>query len=103
MTSKDIRFTTRGEVLYAIVLGWPRAGKSVIHCLATPAGHVSTVSLLGHGGILDWRQTDEGLVVNLPAEKPCDHAVVFKITGVNMKPAPKAAAIGHEGSRTPDD
>ena len=103
MTSKDIRFTTKGDVLYAIVLGWPRDGKSVIRSLARPAGEVATVSLLGHSGKLDWRQTAGGLVVELPAEKPCDHAIVFKITGVNLKPAPRAAAIGHEGSLKPDD
>ena len=90
-------------MLYAIVLGWPRDGKSVIRSLAAPAGEVATVSLLGHRGKLDWRQTARGLVVELPAEKPCDHAVVFKITGVNLKPAPRAAAIGHEGSLKPDD
>jgi len=61
----------------------------MIRSLATPAGQVASINLLGSGGKLDWRQTDAGLVVTLPTEKPCAHAVVFKITGANLKPAPE--------------
>jgi alpha-L-fucosidase len=89
MTSRDIRFTTKGDVLYALVLGWPSDRTVMIRFLATPAGQVASINLLGSGGKLDWRQTDAGLVVTLPTEKPCDHAVVFKITGANLKPAPE--------------
>src|SRR5208337_5303271 len=39
-TSQDIRFTTKGEVLYAITLGWPEDGKLCIHSLATSAGKI---------------------------------------------------------------
>ena len=46
-TAKDIRFTTKGEVLYAIALGWPEDRKLVVKSLAKLAGAISAVSLLG--------------------------------------------------------
>ena len=33
-TSEDLRFTTRGDTLYAIGLAWPASGEAVIHSLA---------------------------------------------------------------------
>ena len=32
-TAQDIRFTTKGEVLYAIALGWPEDGKLLVRRL----------------------------------------------------------------------
>jgi alpha-L-fucosidase len=40
---------------------------------------IKRISLLGHGEDLDWRLTRGGLVVDMPDEKPCDHAYVLKI------------------------
>jgi len=37
--------------------------------------------LLGHIGELKWEQTEAGLEVALPVEKPCEHAFVLKIAG----------------------
>ena len=37
-TAQDFRFTTKGDVLYAIGLGWPANGEAVIHSLAKTAG-----------------------------------------------------------------
>ena len=79
MTSKDIRFTTKGDLLYAIVLGWPRNGKVAVRSLAKPAGQIATINLLGCSGTLEWKQADDALVINLPAGKPCGHAITFKI------------------------
>jgi len=97
-TAEDIRFTTKGESLYAIALGWPEDSKLVVRSLALPAGKISDVTLLGFNGKLDWQQTSEGLAVTLPAKKVCDYSAVLKITGSNLKPAVAPAAKLTQGN-----
>ena len=87
-TARDIRFTTSGRTLYALALGWPDDRRFIVRSLATPAGKVRKVSLLGHRGKLAWEQTDAGLVITLPEAKPCDHVFALKIIGNDLKPAP---------------
>jgi alpha-L-fucosidase len=91
-SAQDIRFTTKGGVLYALALGWPDNRRLVIRSLATPAGKIGQVSLLGHQGQLAWEQTDAGLVVALPERKPCEHVFAIKIAGNDLKPVPVPAA-----------
>jgi alpha-L-fucosidase len=81
-TGADIRFTARGDTLYAIALAWPDSGKLVIKSLAAGANQarVKDVTLLGHDGRLEWKQTARGLEVTLPAAKPCDHAFALKVS-----------------------
>jgi alpha-L-fucosidase len=109
-TAKDIRFTTKGPTLYAIALGWPADGKLVVRSLATPAGKVRTVGLLGHDGELPWRQTDEGLVVTMPDRKTSQIACALRIAGEDLKPAPvpQVTAAVHADAKgnftlSPDD
>jgi len=86
-TPQDIRFTTRGNTLYATVMKWPDNG-TVITSLATNkglSGEIKKVELLGHPGTLYFIQDNVGLHVQFPAEKPCDYAYVLKITGLNLK------------------
>jgi alpha-L-fucosidase len=91
-SSRDIRFTTQGPVLYAIALGWPQDGRITIRSLAKPAGenvnHISSVCLLGSHAQLDWKQTVDGLVVTLPAGKVSEFTVGLKIIGADLKPVP---------------
>ena len=91
-TAEDIRFTTKGPVLYAIALGWPKDGKLVVKSLAADAGKVTSVGLLGHAGALSWSQGEQGLEITLPQEKPCGQAFVFKVLGTGLKPSPAALA-----------
>ncbi len=81
-TAKDIRFTTKGDVLYALALGWPADRRLTVRSLATAAGKISGVTLLGHSGNLPWSQTADGLVITLPEKKPCEHAFALKIMGL---------------------
>jgi alpha-L-fucosidase len=46
---------------------------------------ISNVELLGHKAPLQWNQGEIGLKIQLPGEKPCDHAIVFKINGLEQK------------------
>jgi alpha-L-fucosidase len=76
-TAQDVRFTAKGNTLYAFMMGWPDR-EAVIKSLAS-AGKIANVELLGFKGKLQWSQDETGLKVAMPAEKPCDHAIVLKI------------------------
>ena len=82
-TSKDIRFTTKGDVLYAFVLAWPEDGKVTIESLAQGRTEypkqIGRVELLGVNGALPFERQAGGLVVTMPAAKPNEFAYVLKI------------------------
>jgi alpha-L-fucosidase len=82
-TAQDIRFTQKGNALYAIVLGWPESGEVVIKSLDAKApyrsGAVQHIEMLGSDQPLTWSRDAEGLKVKLPAEKPCKHAYTLKM------------------------
>jgi alpha-L-fucosidase len=84
-TAEDIRFTTKGDVLYAIVLAWPSNGKVTIKTLASGSSHYPReprrVELLGSSGPLQFARTAEGLAVTVPDRRPGDFAYVLKISG----------------------
>jgi alpha-L-fucosidase len=80
----DVRFTVKGDTLYAIVLGWPEHGKAMIKSLSAGnrlrPGGVDKVELLG-GGELCFQRTGEALEVSLPESRPAlSYAIVLKIT-----------------------
>jgi len=79
-TAADIRFTTKGDTLYAITLGVPQADVT-IQSLGTnsEAKKVAQVTLLGSSAKIDWKQDGNALVIRSLAQWPCDHAVVFKV------------------------
>ncbi len=87
-TAKDIRFTTKGQTLYVIALGWPADRRLTVRSLAVPAGKITGIALLGHSGDVPWSQTADGLVVTLPEKKPCEHAFALKVIGDHLQPAP---------------
>ncbi|MEO7414967.1 MAG: alpha-L-fucosidase [Opitutaceae bacterium] len=84
-TAQDVRFTTKGASLYTFFMGWPEK-EIVIAPLATGTAHVAgkieNVELLGHPGRLNWQHDSRGLIVQLPSQKPCEHAYVLKIAGL---------------------
>jgi len=100
-TAQDIRFTRSKDetTLYAFVLGWPDDRKVIVTSLAKAGGRVSGVSLLGHAPKLDWAQTDKGLVVTMPEQKPSEHVFALKIRGAHLKPAPGANGSTLHGNR----
>lgn len=83
-TDEDIRFTTKGDTLYAIALALP-GEQLTIKSLGTSSllwnGKVDSVSLLGYNGQLEWSRDASGLTVKIPDVKPCEHAFVLKIRG----------------------
>lgn len=81
-TNQDMRFTCKGDALYAIVLSRP-SGAVTIRSLAEGApnalGQIRRVSLLGGPGELAWELTDAGMVVQMPDSLPGNYGVVLKI------------------------
>ncbi len=79
----DIRFTTKGDALYAIALGWPSDGKILVKSLAQNApnypGQIQRVQLLGSKAELKWTRGTEGLQIELPDSPPCKDAYSFRI------------------------
>ena len=70
---QDIRFTTKGKTLYALVQGWPTSDL-IIQSLATTSPQqpekVLDVRLLGRDEALKFTQDTAGLRVTLPSAKP---------------------------------
>jgi alpha-L-fucosidase len=89
-TAQDIRFTAKGDTLYAIVLAWPETGRLTIKSLAAGTAlterEIKSVELLGSKAKLKWTRNAGGLIVELPAQKPCNHAFALRISPV--EPAP---------------
>jgi alpha-L-fucosidase len=83
-TADDIRFTMKGETLFAIALAWPEKGRLDVKSLGTDAGLLpqdpAEVRLLGHPVPLKFHRERQALVVDLPGNKPCEHAYVLRIT-----------------------
>jgi alpha-L-fucosidase len=81
----DIRFTTKGDVLYAIALGWPADGKTVIKSLAEGSANyprqIQKVELLGAKSSVKWTRTAQGLEILMPDDQPCKYAFSFRIIG----------------------
>ncbi len=78
----DIRFTCKSDALYAVSMGWPE-DKLIIRSMgrgsSLNAERVAKVTLLGTGQELQWSQESDGLHVEAPSKKPCEHAWTFKI------------------------
>ncbi|MDR0749688.1 MAG: alpha-L-fucosidase [Tannerellaceae bacterium] len=81
-TASDIRFTARGNDLYAITLNWSNS-ETLIKSLNKQAiadAKITGITLLGSAEKINWQQTDEGLKIFFPKNKPCEYAYAFKIS-----------------------
>ena len=89
LTPSDIRFTAKGDMLYAIVMGWPDGGKVNIKSLAKDSlnnkGEIGAVQLLGSSGKLAFSRDESGLSVTLPTQRSETDSY-----GIALKIFPKA-------------
>lgn len=80
---KDIRYTTKGKTIYAITLGMPEVGASLLlkafakKALPSPLT-VKKVTVLGSNQIIKWKETQDGLQVEVPTVQG-DKAISFQI------------------------
>ncbi len=84
-TPQDIRYTRKGEIVYAIVLGWPGKNEQVVMTLFGEGNKaegisVKDVSMLSTKKPIKLERQKAGLVVTTPAVKTDDIAIVFKIS-----------------------
>jgi alpha-L-fucosidase len=83
-SSLDYRFTTKGNTMYVIALGWPENGKALIKSLSKGNSlrpePINRIELLS-GGELKFEIKEEGLEVILPDNKPeLNYAYSLKIS-----------------------
>jgi len=78
-----VRYTRKGDTLYAILLAWP---EETLNLMALPQniGRVTGIELLGASDPVLYKQNDAGMNVTLPDHKSGRHAWVLKITGLQM-------------------
>jgi alpha-L-fucosidase len=86
-SAEDVRYTTKGGVLYAIALGWPAAGQLNLTSLGLGSplypGAVGKIELLGTKGKIKFSRDQAGLHLAVPGAAPsvaAQTAIVFKIT-----------------------
>ena len=78
-TSQDIRFTVKGRYLYAICLGWPKRPITIETLKNLWGPEIISVRMLGVDQELAWSLNEKGMTITPPQQKPCKHAVVFRI------------------------
>jgi alpha-L-fucosidase len=83
-SAKDIRYTRKGNIIYAILLGWPGKNTQVTMTLFGKGNKaenikVKKVSMPGSKEKIKWHRDDAGLVVTTPSKAVDYLAVVFKL------------------------
>jgi alpha-L-fucosidase len=84
-TGEDVRFTKKGETLYAIFMDWPQ-GESVLTSLGTEplaGARVERVDMLG-GPQLDFRQDADALRLKVPAPSEGAFIPAIRIQGQGL-------------------
>jgi alpha-L-fucosidase len=78
-TFKDgnVRFTRKGNTLYAIALEWPEEELRLTSLAGKP---VLKVELLGSSEAIAWKAEPDALVIQPPSRRPCKYAYAFRIT-----------------------
>ena len=85
VTAEDIRFTRSkdNKTLYAIALGQPENGKSLVTSLTNDlklaTKPISKISLVATGEEVKWSQSNEGLLIEYPETGVSEIANAFKI------------------------
>ena len=83
-SAKDVRYTTKGNTVYATILGWPGNSAEVVFESFSKenwinAKEIKKVSLLGCKEEIKYLLSDNGLIVTTPEKAVDEMAVVFKV------------------------
>ena len=74
----DVRFTQKGDCVYAILLDKPKAREITIESLRADDG--TKIQMLGASDDLRWSRSGKDLSLKLPEQLPGSYAYVLKIT-----------------------
>ena len=80
----DIRFTKKGNRLFAFTLAWPENGEVLIKTLhsnekISATNEIVSVKMLGTGKELKWHRDKNGLKVTFPKKRHCEHSYGMEI------------------------
>lgn len=75
-TAGDVRFTRKGNTLYAILLEWPG---SEITLNSLKEIKINKISILGSDEDIQWRKTNEGINISLPLNPVSTYANTLKL------------------------
>lgn len=78
-TSQDVRYTCKGDAVYAIVLGLPGDGRILLRAFAGIADSIEDIVMPGSAENINWKKEEDGVLVCFPKNLPCEHAYVFKV------------------------
>jgi alpha-L-fucosidase len=77
----QVRFTQKDDAVYAVLLGEPKGQTVEIKGITAKDG--AKLTLLGAGGLLEWKQQKDDLQLQLPAAGlPGQYAYAVKMVGV---------------------
>jgi len=80
---ESVRYTSRGDTLYAICLGWPDSTLVLEAPSLSPEGKIE---MLGLSKPVQWESGEGGIRIDLsglcPTDAACSHAFVFRMTKV---------------------
>jgi len=82
--AKDVRYTTKGNIIYATCLGWPGSEQTLLFTSFAKTElpesiKINNVEALGSDEKISWELKDEGLDLISPKDITDEMAVVFKI------------------------
>lgn len=78
-TSQDFWFTQKGNLLYAIAMEYPEDKVLIKSLCKDKVGVIKNVNMLGCQSEFKWKQTGEGLEVNIGKERADKNGYVLKI------------------------
>jgi alpha-L-fucosidase len=98
-SARDIRYTRKGQMVYAVCLGWPEDKIITLESVSVKkSGPDATVRLLGYDKTLKYKINDyKQLVIELPElsenDRPCKYAYSIKLSGFELGVNPLRNAV----------
>ena len=96
-TPDDVRYTRKGDTVYAVVLSRPEAGHVTNLKMFADGGlaeavSVKNITMLGSSDTVKWTIGKNGVSITAPSSIPQDEAVVYKMQCENVEQAVAVSA-----------